>query len=126
MAPKKADLLAQARELGYDVDDSLTRKELAELVARGPAAPEGEEAQIEAPTAESPADESPADESPDAGEEPDADEDTDADEEPDADEDTDADEEPDAPEPTLTSGGVDEQRRAMRYPTAVRMGRPRL
>lgn len=98
MAPKKADLLAQATELGYDVDDSLTRKELAELVARGPAAPEGEEAQIEVLTAESP----------DAAEEPDAGE------------------EPDAPEPTLTSGGVDEQRRAMRYPTAVRMGRPRL
>lgn len=98
MAPKKADLLAQATELGYDVDDSLTRKELAELVARGPAAPEGEEAQVEVLTAESPA----------------------ADEEPAAGEDT------DAPEPTLTSGGVDEQRRAMRYPTAVRMGRPRL
>lgn len=92
MAPKKADLLAQATELGYDVDDSLTRKELAELVARGPAAPEGEEVEAEAPTAEIPA----------------------------------ADEEPDADEPTLTSGGVDEQRRAMRYPTAVRMGRPRL
>ena len=104
MAPKKADLLAQATELGYDVDDSLTRKELAELVARGPAAPEGEEAQVEVLTAESP----------DAGEEPAADE------EPAAGEDT------AAPEPTLTSGGVDEQRRAMRYPTAVRMGRPRL
>lgn len=98
MAPKKADLLAQATELGYDVDDSLTRKELAELVARGPAAPEGEEAQVEVLTAESPA----------AAEEPAAGEDT------------------AAPEPTLTSGGVDEQRRAMRYPTAVRMGRPRL
>lgn len=98
MAPKKADLLAQATELGYDVDDSLTRKELAELVARGPAAREGEEAQVEVLAAESPA----------AGEEPAAGEDT------------------DAPEPTLTSGGVDEQRRAMRYPTAVRMGRPRL
>lgn len=103
MAPKKADLLAQARELGYDVDDSLTRKELAELVARGPAAPVGEEVEAEAPTAEAPAaDEAPTAESPAA------------------------DEEPAAPEPTLTSGGVDEQRRAMRYPTAVRMGRLRL
>lgn len=46
-AQNKAQLKAQALELGYLVDDSLTKRELADLVAQGPAAPATEVGELE-------------------------------------------------------------------------------
>jgi hypothetical protein len=138
-APTKAELLAKAAELGYAVDDSLTRKDLAELVARGPAVPEEDAGELVVVTADNPdaegivagleksekklrkqfeklAKDTPTEEGiadPEgtpvfpAGDHAD---------------------EPGSHDPDLAAApfGVNEQRRAMRYPTAVRIGRPRI
>lgn len=124
-APTKAELLAKAAELGYAVDDSLTRKDLAELVARGQAVPEEDAGELVVVTADNPDAETIPDE---------ADEDTPTEEgiaDPEGTPEFPAGDHADEPgshDPDLAAApfGVNEQRRAMRYPTAVRIGRPRI